>query len=482
MLFNSIPFWAFLPVAFALHWLVRGTGWRNAILLTASYVFYGWWDVRFLALIGASTLVDYAAGLAMGRGRHKAWLVVSLAFNLGLLFTFKYLGFFVESWVQAWGAMGVEVRAPVWQVILPVGISFYTFQTLSYTIDVYRGRILPERNLLAFATFVAFFPQLVAGPIERASHLLPQFKHPRGLDVGAARSGLRLMLWGLVKKVLVADACAPWVDAIFRDAGHLPPGMLLLGALLFAFQIYGDFSGYSDLAIGTARLFGVKLNPNFSLPYFAQNIGEFWRRWHQSLTSWFRDYLYIPLGGSRVSRLRTQVNVAAVFLVSGLWHGANWTFIAWGALHASFYLLSRVFMSQQSRAVTGPIPRTPSEAFRAIFTFGLVVLAWIPFRADSLSSAWQYLVRLGSWRAWADAAPLGETALTLQATTRLPLTVPLMSVFALCALEAVWGAKPARIQHFLRIPLVVRWVVYAVVLGQIWFHLGAPNGFIYFQF
>jgi len=352
VLFNSLEFLVFLPLVFAAYWILNlWTGTRaglraqNLLVLAASYVFYGWWDWRFLSLIAFSTAVDYAVGLQIAKAnaaelapdapedacspKAKRWLFVSLAVNLGLLGYFKYANFFIESWVDAWAAAGVTMHASTLQIILPVGISFYTFQTLSYSIDIYRRRLEPSKDFIAFAAFVSFFPQLVAGPIERASALLPQITKRRHFDYDLAVSGMRLILWGMFKKVVVADTCAIYVNDIFANYEQYSGPTLVLGAIYFAFQIYGDFSGYSDIAIGTARLFGIRLMTNFRTPYFSRDIAEFWRRWHISLSTWFRDYLYIPLGGSRVGKWKAVRNTFIIFLVSGFWHGANWTFVAW---------------------------------------------------------------------------------------------------------------------------------------------------------
>ena len=315
---------------------------QNLLLLVASYVFYGWWDWRFLGLIALSTLVDYFVGIrieeADDRQRKKRWLWVSLAVNLGILGYFKYANFFIENWITAWDGLGVTMHASTLQVILPVGISFYTFQTLSYSIDIYRGNLKATRDPVAFAAFVSFFPQLVAGPIERATNLLPQITSPRTFTYEQGRDGMRLILWGMFKKVVVADSCAPYVDMCFDNPAAFSGSTLILGAILFSFQIYGDFSGYSDIAIGTAKLFGFELMTNFKFPYFSRDIDEFWRRWHISLSTWFRDYLYIPLGGSRVSKPKAIRNVFVIFLISGFWHGANWTFIVWGGIHALLFI------------------------------------------------------------------------------------------------------------------------------------------------
>ena len=338
MLFNSIDFAIFLPIVFLLYWFVAQKHLRlqNALVVLASYVFYGWWDYRFLSLICFSTVVDFAVGLYLKKttqiSKRKLALWLSIFVNIGLLGFFKYYNFFVDNFVTAFSFFGRSIPTGSLDIILPVGISFYTFQTLSYTIDVYRKKLDPTKDFIAFAAFVSFFPQLVAGPIERATNLLPQFYKKREFEYGKAVDGMRQILWGLFKKIVIADNCALYVNIIFDDHTQHSGSTLLLGAVLFAFQIYGDFSGYSDIAIGTSRLFGFNLKQNFAFPYFSRDIAEFWRRWHISLSTWFRDYVYIPLGGSRGSHGNTIRNVFVIFLVSGFWHGANWTFIVWGLI------------------------------------------------------------------------------------------------------------------------------------------------------
>jgi D-alanyl-lipoteichoic acid acyltransferase DltB (MBOAT superfamily) len=403
MLFNSLTFAIFLPVVFALYWFVfnHKISWRNTFILVASYVFYGWWDWRFLSLIVFSTLADFILGILLAKELPKHYkkilLGISLMVNLGLLGFFKYYNFFIDSWISIWEEFGVAMSASSLEIVLPVGISFYTFQTLSYTIDVYRERLEPTTNLTNFAAYVAFFPQLVAGPIERANRLLPQFNQNRNFDYRRGISGINLIIWGLFKKVVVADSCAIYADEIFGNTNNMNSASLVLGAIYFAFQIYGDFSGYSDIAIGTARLFGFSLMKNFDYPYFSRNIAEFWRRWHISLSTWFRDYLYIPLGGSRGSKPKQIRNVIIIFVVSGFWHGANWTFVVWGFLHALYYI--PLLLAGRNRSFLDNIniksyfPRF-SEWWRIIVTFILVTVAWIFFRADSLSHAYQYILRM----------------------------------------------------------------------------------------
>lgn len=400
MLFNSIPFLVFLPIVFTLYWAIgkERNQFQNLLLLIASYFFYSWWDYRFLGLVLASTLLDYFIGLALakerGQNHRKALLVMSILFNLGILGFFKYYNFFVESWIEAGKSLGWNMHLETLQIILPVGISFYTFQTLSYTIDVYRKRILPEINFINFATYVAFFPQLVAGPIERAANLLPQFATKRNFDFEFAKSGVQLIIWGLFQKMVIADNCATFVNSIFRNYESVNSLTLILGAVYFAFQIYGDFAGYSNIAIGTARLFGFDLMRNFNYPYFSRDIAEFWRRWHISLSTWFRDYLYIPLGGSRGSKMQQIRNVFIIFLVSGFWHGANWTFIFWGGLHALFFMpLLLTKSNRRNLEVISSKKAFPKlkDFFAVVYTFSLVCLSWIFFRSPSIAKSFEYL-------------------------------------------------------------------------------------------
>ncbi|MDN3644276.1 MBOAT family O-acyltransferase, partial [Lutimonas halocynthiae] len=337
MLFNSLDFAIFLPIVFVLYWFVTNKNLKlqNLLIVVASYVFYGWWDWRFLSLILFSTLVDYTVGRKLrdenNGSRRLLLLWTSIIVNLGFLGFFKYYNFFLDNFIEAFSFFGYVFKAGSLQIILPVGISFYTFQTLSYTIDVYKKKLEPTKDFIAFAAFVSFFPQLVAGPIERATNLLPQFYKKRTFDSNKAIDGLKQILWGLFKKVVIADNAAQFANEIFNNSGDYSGSTLFLGALFFAFQIYGDFSGYSDIAIGTSRLFGFNLMKNFAFPYFSRDIAEFWRRWHISLSTWFRDYLYIPLGGSRGGLSMKIRNTFIIFIVSGFWHGANWTFIVWGA-------------------------------------------------------------------------------------------------------------------------------------------------------
>ncbi len=407
MLFNSLEFFLFLPVVFILYWFLfyKKIKIQNLFLLLASYVFYGLWDWRFLFLILASTLVDFFVGQAIYSSvsdkKRKTWLWASVIFNISLLGFFKYYNFFITSWVDFLSAMGYDLQS-TWtlQIILPVGISFYTFQTMSYSLDIYYKRLTPTKDVISFATFVSFFPQLVAGPIERASNLLSQITSKRVYSYTQCTDGLKLILWGLFKKVVIADSIAPIVDDIFANYSTYPASTLILGVSLFSFQVYGDFSGYSDIAIGTAKMFGIELMSNFKFPTFSRNVAEYWQRWHVSLSTWFRHYVYIPLGGSRVSKLKSVRNIIIIFLVSGFWHGANWTFIAWGALHAILYI--PVFLMGRNRIYMNNVVAEnrwfPSltEILQILLTFSLVTFSRVFFRSESITDAFAFLQQIFS--------------------------------------------------------------------------------------
>lgn len=400
MLFNSIEFAIFLPLVFILYWFVTNKNLKlqNSLLLISSYIFYGWWDWRFLSLIAFSSSVDYFVGVGLGKTTDAAkrtfLLLISIFVNLGFLGFFKYFNFFAESFANAFTFFGSHIEPTRLNIILPVGISFYTFQTLSYSIDVYKGKLEPTKDFLAFFAFVSFFPQLVAGPIERATNLLPQFYKNRTFNKAIAMDGLQQILWGFLKKIVIADNCANFVNTIFTDYSSYSGSTLLLGAIFFAFQIYGDFSGYSDIAIGTSKLFGFNLMRNFAFPYFSRDIAEFWRRWHISLSTWFRDYVYIPLGGSRGSLWMKLRNTLIIFIVSGFWHGANWTFIIWGALNAIYFL--PLLLTKRNRVNTdivaeGKFIFSIKEFLQMTLTFLLTVLAWVFFRSETVADAFNYL-------------------------------------------------------------------------------------------
>jgi len=473
MLFNTLDFAIFFPIVLTLYWTVfkKSLKLQNIFLVVVSYTFYSFWDWRFLSLIFLSSIVDYSVGYYLGKTEGKAkrkWLLfTSLFFNLGLLLIFKYFNFFVESFVSAFSVFGTEFNVTSWQILLPVGISFYTFQTLSYTIDIYRRKIQPTKDVVSFFAFVSFFPQLVAGPIERASHLLPQFQVKRKFDYNKNVEGLRLILGGLFKKMVIADNCALLVNSIFENYQMESGSTLFFGAVFFAFQIYGDFSGYSDIAIGTSRLLGFDLMKNFNFPYLAQNMSDFWRRWHISLSTWFRDYVYIPLGGSRVSKFRLIINILIVFVVSGLWHGANLTFLFWGFIHALFVIPVVLFWRKDvvfSKERKWP---TFKELFNIGFTFVIVVLAWVFFRAETITDAFQYLEIIFS-----------KSIVTMPFIPRSAV----LYLFIYMVLE--WLQRHR--DHVLDISHLknkyVRYGVYYVVLYCIFYFAGDLQPFIYFQF
>jgi D-alanyl-lipoteichoic acid acyltransferase DltB (MBOAT superfamily) len=402
MLFNSYQYLIFLPTVFVLYWLAgkNRLTLQNVILLLASYVFYGWWDYRFLSLIVFSTLIDYWAALQMislpDKKSRKFYLLVSIFVNLGTLFLFKYYNFFLHSLLEISGMRASDTL--LFSVVLPVGISFYTFQTMSYSIDVYFGKIKPTQSFLSFATYVAFFPQLVAGPIEKAQHLLPQILRNRVFNQSQCYSGLKLILWGLFKKVVVADSLAPRVERIFHDNGLADPGSLWLGAFFFAIQIYGDFSGYSDIAIGSAKLFGFELMSNFRFPFFSRNFVEFWQRWHVSLNNWFRSYLYTYLVNKNPKKgiLQTTKNTFILFVTSGLWHGANWTYVVWGVvswmLFVPTYLKTRFSTLKKGDLGLVGWKDLPS----VLLTFSLFAWSSIFFRSQSMKDAILYNIRMFS--------------------------------------------------------------------------------------
>ncbi len=485
MKFTSLTYLLFLPLVFLLHWSSSDRKKQNAVLVFASYVFYGWWDWRFCGLMMASTLVDFTVGRRLDRaeapGLRKALVATSVTVNLGILGFFKYFNFFAESAQSAAAQVGWNVHPITLKVILPVGISFYTFQTMSYVIDVYRRRLPAARSFLDYATYLSFFPQLVAGPIERGSRLLPQFQAPRRFDVSMAEDGARQMLWGVVKKLLIADQLAQVVDRVYTTPDAFTGPQLAFATICFAFQIYCDFSAYSDIAIGTARLFGVELMRNFAHPYLSQSLGEFWRRWHISLSTWFRDYVYIPLGGGRASRARRGFNVMVTFLLSGLWHGASWNFVIWGGINGAGVLPEVLSLKRNTRKATD-IPvgdgRLPSlkALMRVAVTFTVVTLAWVFFRAADLSQALGILgsiatdsLRPGAW------TPAG-----------LHKAEAAMAVALIAGLVTVEWLTRRRAHPFEAIrawPRALRWALYTGLLwGSLYLTPPSSNPFIYFQF
>lgn len=405
MLFNSFEFLIFLSTVFILYWFVFNKNLRvqNSLIVISSYVFYSFWDYRFLSLIILSTIIDFSIGLNIPKYKsnkvRKLLLWSSVIFNVSVLGFFKYYNFFIDSWIDLFSLVGYEIKS-VWtlNIILPLGISFYTFQTISYIIDIYKGKIKPTEDFISFAFFVSYFPQLVAGPIERATNLLPQITRKREFKYEQGVQGLRLILLGMLKKVVIADSLAPIVDDIFSNYQDFDGGVLWLGAVYFAFQIYCDFSGYSDIAIGTSKLFGFEIMSNFKFPYFSRNIGEFWRRWHISLSTWFRDYLYIPLGGSQKGRLVSIRNIVIIFLVSGFWHGASWTFIFWGLFHSLLFIPSFLLKTNRkyTASIIGENTKLPSfwEFLQVVTTFLLVTIAWVIFRSDNIIDSFQYIYKL----------------------------------------------------------------------------------------
>ena len=473
MLFNTVDFAIFFPIVLLLYWTVfkKSLAAQNVFLVVVSYIFYAFWDWRFLSLIFLSTLVDYLVGLQLGRienvVKRKLLFGVSLVFNLGMLMTFKYFNFFVESFVDAFALFGTSLNVTSWNILLPVGISFYTFQTMSYTIDLYRKRIEPTKDIVAFFAFVSYFPQLVAGPIERASHLLPQFKVKRTFNYSKGVDGLRLILGGLFKKMVIADNCALLVNEIFANYEVASGSTLFFGAVFFAFQIYGDFSGYSDIAVGTARLMGFELMKNFNYPYLSQNLSEFWRRWHISLSTWFRDYVYIPLGGSRVSKGRLIFNVFVVFIVSGLWHGANLTFIFWGFIHGLFVVFVLVFFKKETPFLTERLLPTFPQLLRILFTFFIVVLAWVFFRAETLTMAFEYIGKIFSASFFSKPA------------------IPMSGVLLLFVFMVFEWLQRTR-EHILDIGFIqskwLRYGIYYCVVFALFYYAGDLQPFIYFQF
>ena len=505
MLFNSLEFALFLPIVFIIYWAIGYAHindrlklrLQNAFVLVASYVFYGWWDWRFLLLIAFTSFCSWGSGLLIGRGltqpslkgrrlfSPRFWMIANIVLNLGILAVFKYYDFFVSEFGQLFG---ISTDSLLLRIILPVGISFYTFQALSYSIDVYRQKIEPTKDIIAFFAFISFFPQLVAGPIERATNLLPQFLNKRTFSYNQATDGMRQILWGLFKKIVVADNCATYVDQVWATSDPQTGSTLLLAAILFTFPIYGDFSGYSDIAIGTAKLFGIKLMRNFNNPYFSRDIAEFWRRWHISLTTWFRDYVYIPLGGSRPEvpahiknpdRYKKWIivrNTFVIFLLSGFWHGANWTFIAWGAYHAILFL--PLILLGKNRKYTNQVAEgrflpTWKECGQMLLTFALVVLGWIIFRAETITQAWDIIESIFS-----------KSLFTIPWLRNRYFYIPLFTCLVLQILTEWINRQKSHPFDLSSINNhTVKYLIYFVIISLIiFFTPPTPSPFIYFQF
>ena len=483
MLFNSLGFAIFLPIVFLLYWFATGnrTKLQNLLLLFSSYYFYACWDYRFLFLLMFSTLLDYYTGIKMAespnRNYKKFWFWLSVGINLGFLGVFKYYNFFAESFAEGLSLFGIHTSFWVLNIILPVGISFYTFHGLSYVIDIYKDRIKPERNFVDYSVFVSFFPLLVAGPIERATHLLPQIQKKREFKYSQAVDGLRQILWGLFKKIVIADNCAEFANTIFNNSAEYSGSTLVLGSLFFTFQIYCDFSGYSDIALGTARLFGVELLKNFAFPYFSRDIAEFWRRWHISLSTWFRDYLYIPLGGSKGGTWMKVRNTFIIFIVSGFWHGANWTFIVWGLLNALYIMpsiLRRTNRNNLDVVAQGSNLPTIKEILSIALTFSLTVLAWIFFRAENVTHAFTYLSQIFS--------PSVLTVPHFPGIGKSLITIILIIIFMLVewiGREYQYGIQFLEKQKYQIINISIYYIIIFIIIMCGNFN---ENEFIYFQF
>lgn len=482
MLFNSLEYLLFLPTVFLIYWLVfKERKAQNLFIVAASYFFYGWWDWTFCCLIAFTSLCSYASGLLVGGCREskpalaKLYTVANIVVNLSILCVYKYYNFFVDNFVDAFALIGITLERTTLNLILPVGISFYTFQALSYSIDVYKRKLPPTKDIVEFFAFLSFFPQLVAGPIERATSLLPQFQKSRRFDYATAVDGMRQILWGLFKKVVVADNCAAIANGIFDSYGTQSSTALLFGGVMFTFQIYGDFSGYSDIAVGTAKLFGIRLTRNFNCPYFSRDIAEFWRRWHISLTTWFRDYIYIPLGGSRCSKAKVLRNTFVIFLVSGFWHGANWTFVSWGAYNALLFvpllLVGKNRRYAGNVAGGGKILPSAKEFAQILTTFFWVVVGWIIFRSNNITDAFHYMQRM--------FCDFSFTAVSCKRHVLIALAI--MFVFEWINRTRLHGLEFDYGQGILKYR-VVRWMLYATIVLICVSFPGGQSDFIYFQF
>lgn len=481
MLFNSLQYLIFFPLVVGGYFLIPYR-FRWVLLLMASYYFYMAWKPVYIVLIVISTLINYFAGLVMGKTedqkKRKKYLILSLVSNLSLLFLFKYFNFFNASAKTVLEYLNIPFYLPQFKLLLPMGISFYTFQTMSYSIDVYRGVIEPEKHLGIFALYVTFFPQLVAGPIERSENLLPQFREKHDFDYDLVTNGLKLIAWGLFKKVVIADRTAILVNTVYNNVHDYTGFPLIFATLLFAFQIYCDFSGYSDIAIGSAQAMGYRLMENFRRPYFSKSISEFWRRWHISLSTWFKDYIYIPLGGNRVSKWRWQLNLLVVFLVSGLWHGASWTFVAWGAIHGFYQMFSIWTSNIRKRIVklTG-LNKIPliHKILQIIITFILICFGWIFFRANSMSDA-IYVIK-NMFTDIGNSVPIDQLGLD-----SFQLNVAFLSIGLMELVHLIQEKKSVR-EIISTKPIWIRWTLYYVLV--LWIILLGSFGsqeFIYFQF
>ena len=484
MLFNSLEFLLFLPAVFILYWFVLGKSLRlqNILLVFASYLFYGWWDFRFLALIFLSTVIDYSIGRKLETedvlSRRKILLWISLIVNLGLLGLFKYYNFFVDNFTLAFSKLGIELEARTLNIILPVGISFYTFQTLSYTIDVFKKKIKPTKDFIAFMGFVSFFPQLVAGPIERASSLLPQFERKRKFTFQQGLDGLLLILWGFFKKLVIADSLAPAINEIFANYDSYSGDILFFGIFLFAFQLYGDFSGYSNIARGLAKWFGFELMINFNYPYFTRNIGEIWRRWHISLFSWFKDYIFMALGTFRMSKWVVIRTMFIVFLISGLWHGPNWTFVFFGLLHGiAFipYILFRGKLSNEFKRKNfgeGRVLPSLKESVLVLFTFSFFLFTGIFFRSSTISDAFSFIKGIFNWY---------EHPVFLNPYDNQGFTKELILLGIFILIDFLLNAK--KLDRFKNSPLMI-WIACTILLIVVVINnpLRSEMSFIYFQF
>ncbi len=471
MSFNSLEYLFFLPIVFLLYWFVfKRLKIQNLLIVVASYIFYGWWDWRFLILIAFTSLCSYLTGIQIGKQREtgggKFFTALNIIINLLILGIFKYYNFFAESLQHLLSAFSFNADFVTLKIILPVGISFYTFQALSYTIDVYRGKIVATNDIVSFFAYISFFPQLVAGPIERATNLLPQMQTKRTFNYNQAVDGIQQIVWGLFKKMVVADNCAYYVNNIWNDYANQNTWTLVSGAVFFAFQIYGDFSGYSDIAIGSAKLFGIRLMRNFKLPYFSLSIPDFWKRWHISLNTWFVDYLYIPLGGSRCSKAKWFRNTMIIFLVSGLWHGANWTFICWGAYHALLFLPYMILGRTKGDSSLDKL--TFKKAAGILTTFCLVVIGWVIFRANTITEAYDYILSMFT------NGMAGKNMVPISAYKYIVL---------LLVIE--WLSRkqeqPFSLVQAIRLP-VVRFAIYFLAVVFILIFAAPSQGFIYFQF